>query len=164
MTALGHELRLVQNSALGAVLLWRFARSYSDAHPFHAPAPFALSAIILPMVWLADTISHIGSTQIGSGLRALADRLGDAQLDVLLALHDRAALWRGKTCAALRLGLGAGIFRLSSEAGLIASDTSWVPNAQTQAVRTQTAAAEKVGTWFASLTMREISLTLHIRF
>jgi hypothetical protein len=164
MTALGHELRLIQNPALGAVLLWRFARSYADAHRLHATVPLPLAALVLPMIWHADTANHIASTREASGLRAFVDKFTNAQLDVLLALHGRAALWRGKTCDALRMGFGVGFLRLAAEAGLIASDEPWEPSAQTQAVRMQAAAAEKLGAWFAALSLREISLTLRVRF
>ena len=164
MTTLGHELRLVHNPALGAVLLWRFARSYSEAHQVHAPAPLPLSALVLPMVWHSDTLSHVTSTRVASGLRALADKFTDHQLDVLLALHGRASRWRDKTEDALRMGISTGILRLSPEGGLVAGDADWSLNAQAPTIRAQIAAAEKVGAWFSILSLREISLTLNVRF
>ena len=164
MTTLGHELRLMHNPALGAVLLWRFARSYSEVHQFHAPAPLPLSALVLPMVWHSDTLRHITSNRAASGLRALADKFTDDQLDVLLALHGRASRWRGKTKDALRMGMSTGILRLSPEGGLVAGDADLSPNAQAPTIRAQIAAAEKMGAWFSILSLREISLTLNVRF
>jgi hypothetical protein len=164
MTTLGHELRLVHNPALGAVLLWRFVRSYSDTHQFHASAPLPLAALVLPMVWHSDTLSHITSNRAASGLRALADKFTDDQLDILLALHRRASRWRSKTENALRMGICTGIIRLSSEGGLIAGDPNFSVNTQTPGIRVQIAAAEKLGAWFSVLSIREISLTLNVRF
>ena len=100
MTALGLESRLVQNPALGAVILWRFAHKYSEAHALRAATPFCLCALILPMVWHAETAEKIASTRETSGLRALADKFSDtrdSKLDTLLALHGRTLRWRGKT-------------------------------------------------------------------
>lgn len=164
MTTLGHELRLVHNSALGAVLLWRFAHSYSETNQFRAPVPLPLSALVLPMVWHSDTASHIASTRLASGLRGLADKFASDQFDVLLALHGRALRWRDKTEAALRMGVSTGILRLSIEGGLIAGDPDWSLNAQAVTIRAQIAAVEKIGAWFSRLSLREISLTLNVRF
>ena len=160
-------MRLVQNPALGAVVLWRFARKYSDCHALHAAAPLPLCALVLPMVWHAETIENIASTQVGSGLRAFADKFSDtktSQLDALLALHSRASRWRGKTMDALRMGFGSNLLRLDEQGGVIASDSAWSPVAHTQPVRNQTNAAEKLGAWFAAMTLREISVALHVRF
>ena len=164
MTTLGHELRVVHNPALGAVLLWRFARSYSETHQLHTPTPLPLAVLVLPMVWHSDTLNHITSNRAASGLRALADKFTDDKLDVLLALHGRAFRWRDKTVNALRMGLATSILRLSTEGGLVAGDTDWSLNAQASTIRTQVSAAEKIGVWFSMLSLREISLTLHVRF
>lgn len=167
MTTLGHELRLVQNPALGAVVLWRFARKYSESHALRAAAPLPLCALVLPMVWHAETADNIASTREGSGLRAFADKFSDtnaSHLDALLALHSRASRWRSKTMEALRMGFGSNLLRLDDKGGLIASDSAWSPAAHTQPVRIQTNAAEKLGTWFAAMSLQEISVALHVRF
>ena len=160
-------MRLVQNPALGAVVLWRFARKYSESHALHAAVSLPLCALVLPMVWHAETAENIASTREASGLRAFADKFSDtkmSQLDALLALHNRVARWRGKTMDALRIGFGSNLLRLEEQGGVIASDAAWSPVAHTQPVRDQTNAAEKLGAWFAVMTLREISVALHVRF
>ena len=167
MNALGLESRLVQNPALGAVVLWRFARKYSDSHPVHAAAPLCLVALVLPMVWHTDTATNIASTQIASGLRAFADKFFDAQdsnLDALLAIHSRAARWRSKTTNALRIGFGSGLLRLNERGGLMPSDTVWQPAKHPSTVRIQTNVAEKLGAWFSALSLLEIAAIVHVRF
>jgi len=160
-------MRLVQNPALGAVILWRFARKYSDSHALHSAVPLPLCALVLPMVWHQETADQIAATREASGLRAFTAKFSDtknSQLDALLALQRRAARWREKTLGALHLGFGSNLLRLDEKGGLLASDEVWAPARQPQTVRNQTNAAEKLGAWFATMTLREISVTLRVRF
>jgi hypothetical protein len=167
MTALGHELRMVQNPALGAVILWRFARAYADQHPQNSPAPFCLLALILPMIWHADTATNIHSTREASGLRAFADKFSDSQdshLDSLLSIHKRAARWRTKTIDSIQMAIGCGLLRIEPAGGVIASDQTWQPGKQPPSVRIQFNNSEKLGCWFARLSLIEIAAILHVRF
>jgi len=49
MTTLGREIHLMQNPALGAVLLWRFASAYAEAQATHSsvPLPYCSSFYLL---------------------------------------------------------------------------------------------------------------------
>lgn len=167
MNALGHELRMVQNPALGAVVLWRFARTYADQNPLKSPAPFCLLALVLPMIWHGDTATNIHSTREASGLRAFADKFSDSQdshLDSLLSIHKRAARWRAKTMDSTQMAIGCGLLRIDSSGGVIASDQTWQPGKHPLSIRIQTNNAEKLGDWFARLSLIEIAAILHIRF
>lgn len=167
MTTLGLESRLVQNPALGAVVLWRFAHKYSEVHALRAAAPVCLGALILPMVWHAETAGTIASTREASGLRAFADKFSDtrdSKLDTLLALHQRTARWQDKTMDSLRVAMGCGLLRFDETGGLLAGEIAWQPVNQPQAVRSQTNHAEKLGAWFAALSLLEISAILRVRF
>ncbi len=167
MTDLGHELRMVQNPALGAVILWRFARAYSEASSSHSPAPLCLAALVLPMVWHEDTARNLASTQKKSGLRAFADKFTDTKesnLDALVTIHERVIRWRSKTLASLRMAHGCGLLRLELKGGILAFDKDWQPAKHSPAVRSQANLAEKLGGWFASLSLLEIATILHVRF
>lgn len=167
MTTLGLESRLVQNPALGAVVLWRFARKFSDSHLSHDFCPLCLSALVLPMIWHADTAEMISSTREASGLRAFAEKFSDSKdsnLDSLFAIHRRATQWRSKTMCSLRMALGSGLLRLNERGCLVPSDSLWKPNQQPSVVRSQTHMAEKLGTWFSSMSLLEVAAILHVRF
>lgn len=167
MTTLGLESRLVQNPALGSVVLWRYAHRYAEAHPDSAATPFCLAALVLPMIWHADTAQYIASTREASGLRAFSDKFSDTQdskLDMLLALHGRTSRWRDKTLDSLRIAIGCGLLRFNEVGGLVAGEIAWHPGKQPQAVRGQTKLAEKLGGWFAPLSLIEIAAILRIRF
>ena len=166
MTALGHELRLVQNPALGAAVIWRFAGSYSESHQLHAPAPLPLCAVVLPMTWHQETADLISSTQIAKGLRAFADKFSDtrnSRLDVLLALNQRAIRWKEKTMESLQMGFACGLLRMTSEGGVIGGDVPW-PGQLPKSIVEQGKVAEKLGNWFAAMSLREIAAVLHLRF
>jgi hypothetical protein len=167
MTTLGLETRLVQNPALGAVLLWRFASKYSASHPVHAAPSMCLAALILPLVWHADTMENLTGTQERSGLKAFADKFTDttnSSVDGLMAIHPRTARWRTKTLESLKVGFGSGLLRISPTGDLIPGHKEWQLTKQPSIVQRQVKAAEKLGAWFASLTLLEIASTLHVRF
>jgi hypothetical protein len=167
MNALGHEVRLTQNPALGAVLLWRFSAVYAASHPQHAPAPLPLLFLTLPAVWHEPTAAHIASTLARSGLRAFAAKFSEArppQLDVLLDLHERSRRCRAKTLESLRVAFAMSLVRMGPEATIIAGDLAWSPDAYPRRVKALCSAAEKLAGWCAPLTLHEISLALHVRF
>jgi hypothetical protein len=167
MNTLGREIRLTQNPALGAVLLWRFAGAYAIAHHKQAASPLPLLFIVLPAVWHAPTATHISSTLARSGLRAFAAKFLEArpsQLDILVDLHGRAMRWRPKSLESLRAALATGLLRLGPEADVFATERPWTPDKVPSTVRAMCQATEKLAAWCASLTLHEISLILHIHF
>jgi hypothetical protein len=167
MTTLGHELKVVQNEALASVLLWRFAVAYAKTRPNNDFAPVLLSSLLLPMVWHEETLENISSTFAGSGLRAFAEKFSEtkpARLDVLLGLHNRASLWREKWISSVRLGLSSGLIRFSPESRIIPIEKPWSTASHPQPIRVQINASEKVGVWFAKLSLQEIAMSLHVRF
>lgn len=167
MTTLGLETRLVQNPALGAVLLWRFASKYTTSHPVQEAPSICLAALVLPLVWHADTMENLTGTQERSGLKSFADKFTDttnSSLDALIAIHPRTARWRTKTLDSLKVGFGSGLLKLSPNGDLVASSREWQLVKHTSVVQRQVRATEKLGVWFASLTLLEIGSTLHVRF
>ena len=157
----------MQNPALGAVLLWRFAHAFTFAHPNHAAAPLPLLFITLPAIWHDQTAEHIDSTQLRSGLRAFAAKFaqpGSSQVDVLMDLHERARRWRSKTLDALRVGLAKGLLRLDDRAAVLTNSEEWIPDDHHETTKRMAFLAEKLGAWCAVLTLHEISLTLHVKF
>jgi len=167
MTSLTHELRLMQNPALGAVLLLRFAKAYATAHPEHQAAPLPLLFLVLPAVWHEPTATQIISTQQGSGLRAFAAKFTESrppQLDVLLDLHERARRWRPKSREAMRMAMAVGLLRIGTDGRAIPGSQEWPNVSQPSTAKTMSNAVEKFAGWCAPLTLHEISLALHVKF
>lgn len=167
MNNLGHELRMVQNPALGAAILWRFSKKYAEAQSIGKSPPFCLLPLILPMIWHADTEEIISSTRESSGLRAFSNKFSDAQhsqLDVLLGLQKRATDWKSKTMESFRLGLASGLLCLDSNGEVQASDEVWKPAKFPLPVRGLLKSSEKLGVWFSTVSPLEVANTLIIKF
>ena len=166
MSVLTQEIEVMQNPALGSVLLWRFAQAYASAHPQKDGPPLPLAFLVLPLLWHTGTAETVASTRTGSGLRLFAgkfmDPIGSAR-DVLFAVQDRAIRWREKSAAGLRMAYATGLLELAESGRLKVCSTTPEPN-QNRVVAAMVDGAEKLGVWFASLSLDEICLVLHVRF
>src|ERR1700754_2142945 len=72
MTVLDEEVYVMQNPALGALLLWRFVKAHAEAHPQKLGVPLPLAFLVLPLVWHATSAELIEGTMTASGLRKYA--------------------------------------------------------------------------------------------
>jgi len=167
MNSLTREVRNVQNPALGAGLLWRFACGYIESHPTHDPVSLPLAFIVLPIVFHERSEALVNGTQKASGLRAFAAKFGNSDnsmQDVLLAIHDRMLALKTLSHESLRIALATRLLHLETTGYLIAlSQTravAWVPNDIRRLMRS----AEKLGHWCSLLTIHEIATTLKLRF
>ena len=97
MSILAEEAHNVQNPALGALLLWRFAVGYS-ASGTHSAVPMPLMFLVLPVLFHEETSDMLTSTLVKSGLRMFVSKFEESSVsknDLILALHDRAAEMKG---------------------------------------------------------------------
>lgn len=165
MTLLSREATLVQNPALGAVLVWRFACGYTDKSPTRSYAPLPFAFLVLPIILHADSFADLAGTR--SGLLAFVDKFTEAshpRSDIILAIHDRAAAWRGLSLAALRISIRTGLLTI------VPSECTTMPLSRTRpsgvpgSIAPLLANAEKLGAWFSTLSVFEISLALKVRF
>jgi hypothetical protein len=167
MSVLATEVLNIQNSALGAGLLWRFTCGYTQQHTVRNHVPLTLLFLVLPIIMHEQTESFVKGTQKASGLRAFAAKFGKSEnckQDLLLAIHDRMLALRGLSLESLRIGIATRLIHLEPDAMVI-------PLSQTKAVagippdvRQMMNSAEKLGAWCASLTIHEIATTLKLRF
>src|SRR5262249_23484698 len=65
-----YEVGLVQNAALGAILVWQFGLVYQEKSGSRPP-PLSLAFIVLPVCLHGDTVEDILSTRKSSGLALL---------------------------------------------------------------------------------------------
>lgn len=167
MIALGYELSLVQNPALGATMIWRFATSFSQNNTNHEDPLLPICALILPMVWHHDTYTRITSTQQAKGIRSFVDKFTDGQekrSDILLTIGDRTLKFRKTTMDSIRMGISCGLFQLT-ELGSVRSIKPFtgkekLPDPALPYIK----AADKLGFWLSNMSMREISTILHLKF
>ena len=168
MAVLNREVLEVQNSALGALLLWRTAAAYQKARDDAAPCPFHFLFLPLPLLLSEDTLCIIDSTQRTSGLRSLVTKFttsANNQSDILLTLHDRVLTWREISLGSLGLALASRLLRFATPPDRLVPLSHTPPrHGLPSSVRRLQRNAEKLGHWFAMLTPHEVSLALKVRF
>lgn len=163
--SLAREAELVQNPALGAVLIWRFACGYRDKSPTSAGAPVLLAFIVLPLLLHTDTFASLRSTQ--KGLRAFAAKFveaGEPRGDMVLAIHDRTARWRAASLAALGIGVRARLVTILRGSALLVPLSEAEPSGVPASIRPLLKAADKLGGWCASLSLFEVASILKVSF
>lgn len=167
MSILSHESRIVQNPALGAVLLWRFAAAYTEAHPVKESPVFQLNFIVLPIVLHRETCQIAEGTHQRSGLHAFVEkfsRLETGKSDLLLAIHSRAEILKSLTIESLQIGVRHNLVGILPGAGQVVPLTKAAPSAVPASIRHLLSAAEKLGVWCAPLSLFEISSALKVAF
>lgn len=168
MSLLSLEVQHIQNPALGAALVWRFATSYAESEQSRNSAPLPLVFIVLPMLLHAETQAFIKGTNRPSGLRIFAAKFGDSKNskeDILLALHNRVTAFRLLTLDSIRLGMLSKLFVIGLPQSVVIplSRTAVFAN-QPKETRQLMRDAEKLGDWCAQLSIHEIATTLKLRF
>ena len=168
MSALGEEVRHVQNPALGALLEWRFVVGHFSAGSDASGCPLPLLFLVLPLLFQEDTLANVVGTQRRSGLRAFGAKFaqpvrGDS--DILLALHDRAMALRSLSLESLRVAVGSHLLTVDVQTGVAFELSKAFPLAGVpESVRDLARGAEKLGHWCGLLTLVEISSILRLRF
>lgn len=166
MNCLTQEVRNVQNPALGAGLLWRFACGYIESQATHNPVPLPLIFIVLPIVLHERSEELVSRTQTASGLRAFAAKFGNSDnsmQDVLLAIHGRMLALRRLTHESVRLALATHLLFLETSGTLIALSHTRAAAGISNRVQRLMRNAEKLGHWCGPLTTHEVATTLKVR-
>src|SRR4051794_11688362 len=110
MSAILNEVQAMQNPALGAALLWRFACGFTpESSPKGTPLP--LTFVVLPLALHAKSLEEIATTQAASGLRKFEEKFGD-QGDVLLSIQPRMLAMRDLSLRSLRIAIHTGLLTL----------------------------------------------------
>lgn len=158
------ELELVQNPALGAYAIWQFGLGYQREG--ERPSPLPLPFLVLPLLLHLPTLNMIGSTQKRSGLTLFAAKLGENR-ENLLAVHGRALALRMLTLRSIGFAVDAGLATVDYAGATLRANTP-PPKAKKPVlpdrIKSFSGAAEKVGCWFALMSLSQISSTLRVDF
>ena len=139
---------LVQNPALGALLLWRFGKSYQEER-FAEPAQLHSFFVVLPLLYHAPTLELIRSTLLGSGLSQFAKKLGEER-ELLISVQTRALKMRELTLASIGTGISSGILHLTYDTARLRSNEAKPPK-EPERLRRHISGADKLGRWFGRL-------------
>ena len=158
------ELEIVQNPALGAYAIWQFGLGYQTQG--ERPSPIPLAFLVLPLLLHRPTLNMINSTQKRSGLTLFAAKLGEDR-ENLLAVHSRALMLRMLTLRSIGFAVNAGLATIDYadapfRANTLASRAR--KPVLPERVKGFSGAADKVGCWFALMSLSQISSTLRVNF
>ena len=167
MSTLTREARHVQNEALGAVLLWRYAAAWTEHNGQSAHPPVPLLFVVLPILFHHETLEMLRGTRRTTGLYGFTEkfsRSSSRQADVLMGLHSRALAWRGLTWRCLRLGVRARLITVTADDGTVVPLTEARVSGVPQTVQRLVTNAEKLGEWCANLSIFEVATALKVQF
>jgi ABC-3C biological conflict system middle component len=153
------EVELVQNPALGGVLLWRFALGCQGVAQEGTVIPALF--LVLP-VCFQITLESALHTRRNSGLSLFAARLGETRED-LLAIHARALAFRQLTVDSLSVAIDAGLLTLDYQTATVIARARSEPE-MSDRIKSMWDAAERFGHWCGSLSLTQIALLLRVDF
>jgi ABC-three component (ABC-3C) system Middle Component 3 len=162
-TVVLNEAQLVQNTALGAVLIWLFVRSYNSAATH--PCPLPLCFTVLPILFHHATRKEAESTSPSSPLSKFVEKFGQNR-EQLLAVHDRMLALRPLTLRSIQLACAKELISIAVEdaAVLVVRSAPLSGRDKPERLRPMLRAAEKLGIWYAPHTLSNISSSLRVFF
>lgn len=166
MSSLTREVRVVQNAALGGILLWRFAVGYSEANPTHNPPPVPLGFLVLPIAFHHDTLELVSSTRTDTGLHAFVEKFSRSEnqkADLLLSIHSRVVAMRPLSWRSLCLSVERRLVALDTGQAAIVALSRTAPGNVPASVRPLLSGAEKLGNWCSRLSLLEICSVLKVQ-
>ncbi len=108
------EIDLIRNTSFGAVVLWRFVRSWHDQGRNYDSPPLIAVMLPLPMVCHEATVKAIATrNKDGALLKALAE-----DRTVALGLQPRIQAFADRTFRSLNLAIAAGLVGIDRSQGI----------------------------------------------
>ena len=155
------EVQAIQNPALGAGLIWRFACGYCPPDSATDGVPFPLMFVVLPLLLNEDTQSEISSTR--AGIYKFEEKYKD-KYDLLYSIQGRAGAMRDLSMRSLSIGIATGLLTLVPENGDVWPNNVSAPRSAIQTVSDMLKSAEKLGGWARDVSLFELARTLHLEF
>lgn len=156
------EVYLVQNPALGAILMWEFVKGFVRQSSGRLPE-LPLLFIVLPTVLNERIRTAMSGTNPSSGLRLFTAKFSKDQ-EVLLALQRRMLMLRPISLSSLSIGIESGLLSLDVTTASVGCTIKRYPPKTRLAIRELGKHADKLGAWCGLLTLQEVQAALRIGF
>jgi len=170
MSVLKNEISLINNSALGAYLLWNFAIMYQNEHQVHEPTPGVLVFLVLPILFHQPTLDFLDRTNSGTGLAKFSEKFLSTKFkksNLLLDIHGRALGMREISLHSLKVAVRTNLLTIVPDTGrVVAVDADQIrkPRSVPAVVLKMKKNSEKLGLWFSENSLKEISFFLKVFF
>jgi hypothetical protein len=155
------DFEVIQNVAIGATALWAFASEFSEAAPNGSGPRLPLVMPVLPMVFHRDTLAVIATKNFNGGLfRALSE-----DRSIAAGLQDRMVDLSDRTFESLGLAYAAGLLTYDHSTQEIVVRRRTLPLSLRDKMDTRViGAARRLGYWFSTVSVEQVSLLLQIKF
>lgn len=158
-----NEAQLVQNAALGSLLIWKTVRSYAQSANCGCPLP--LCFLVLPILFHHATRLAAETTAKSSPLSKFVEKFDGNRQD-LLAINNRMLALRPLTLRSLQLALSRGLVAIDpSTADVAPTRLSDLPrHHEPERLRKMLRAAERLGVWMTPHPVSNIAAALRVQF
>lgn len=156
------EIYLVQNPALGAILMWEFVKGYKR-QSLGKPPTLPLLFIVLPILFSEVLRTTIGTTNPSSGLRVFIGKFSKKQ-EAILTLQRRMLMLRPTSLSSLTIAIDCGLLQLDYATALVDCTIKRYPHKTREKIRELGKLADKLGGWCGALTIQEVQAALRIGF
>jgi hypothetical protein len=156
------EQKVIQNTGLGAEVIWQAVHESYEMKGRTEGVSFPLVFLVLPLTFHRRTAIALASkTQPGAIYKALAD-----DREITVGLQARMQALSDRTFHALSIAFSTGLIRMDQDfqRQLIPGKKTAPITHVTDDVRTILKAAKRVGQTFAELTVVQIANHLEIKF
>ncbi|HVU16611.1 MAG TPA: three component ABC system middle component [Candidatus Didemnitutus sp.] len=158
---LATEAELVQNAALGAVVLSAFTVEFYDQRRRQAGPPLPYLLPVLPMVMHEETVTSIYRRHFDGGLLlAIAE-----DRTLTLELQERMETMMPQTMQALNVAFSSKLLTYRGDTGQVWAESRHLPNLpRGEESKPLIAAATRLGYWFSTISIDQLCAYLRIRF
>lgn len=156
------EQRVIQNTGLGAEVIWQAVYEAYKSKGQTEGVSFPLAFLVLPLTFHRRTAAVLASkSKPGAIYKAIAE-----DREITVGLHERMEALAERTFQSLSIGFSTDLLTLDRdhERQLFPGRKSPPVNHPTEEVRTILKAAKRVGQTFAELTIVQIANHLGVRF
>lgn len=155
------EIYLMQNPALGASLVWRFAEGYSPKGHGLLPC-LPLLFIVLPILYHQELRDAAITTNPSSGLRVFAGKF-KSQQEVLFGIQGRMLKLRDVSLASISIAIECNLISLNTATAEVESLRHKAPPETDEKVKDMMRASQKLGQWCKTLALQEVQAILRIK-
>lgn len=152
-------VRLVQNPAFGAVVLWRFGRGFQSEKIDTLPS-LNIFFLVFPILLHAETLDVVSSTYSTSGLARFISKVAENR-ERLYAIHERAVALRGLTLESVAAGVASKLLSVNYETAAVRANEIKPPK-PAEGIKAHLAGADRLGQWFARLPPSQVFAMLHV--
>ncbi len=155
MIKMSDEIDLIQNPAIGSIIIWKFLFGYGIKLGHEN---FEILFIVLPIIFNQEMRSYIDSTRKNSGLTKVVEKMmKDKKIDIVYQINNNAEQMKELTLESIRIGLITNLFVIDEKMNI------GIPKLSKN-TKVVLEIAEKMGFWFSKLNVLKIERILKVRF